>query len=72
MNHAAASTFIVMDNDENPWGPFDARSAAQTWAEKKWPGLEWHEDGAKGGYWEIVALRSPEEDPTTSRASHYS
>lgn len=49
---------IVIDQNGNPWGPFEMPEQAWHWAEKKWPG-----DGPldEAGGWDVVALRSPDE-----------
>lgn len=47
--------WIIRDNHENPWGPFDSSDAATDWAKCKWPAAP--NDG--GGYWQIERLRTP-------------
>lgn len=51
--------FIVLDTDNNPWGPFDSAAAAREWGNKTFPGVDWYDEGAQGGFIEIIALRDP-------------
>lgn len=53
-------TWIVRDNDDNPWGPFGSPEAAQDWARKKWPSIPEYTDHDGGGYWQLEAVRWPD------------
>jgi hypothetical protein len=44
-----ANPAVVIDHDDNPWGPFESPAAAQKWAEAKWP----------DGGWTVVILLAP-------------
>lgn len=52
---------VVIDNDDNPWGPFDDPQTAAKWAAAKWPGVPQYDEATYDGHgcWDVVALRSP-------------
>jgi hypothetical protein len=60
---ARASSWIVRDNDDNPWGPFASAGAAVEWAKKKWPEIPQYEEETFDGHgcWDVEALWSPTE-----------
>lgn len=53
--------WIIRDNNDKPWGPFDSAAAAQAWAQKKWPNIpEYDEENHDGhGCWTVEAVWSP-------------
>lgn len=51
-----AATYILIDRDGNPWGPFEEATNAVEWAQKKWPDQD---HGPKDVGWRVLALRHP-------------
>lgn len=56
--------WVIRDNDDNIWGPFDSAAAAVKWGQGKWPNIPQH--GAEGyidghGCWDVEALWAPGE-----------
>lgn len=52
--------FIIIDREDNPWGPFDDGAKAVGWAKAKWPDQQQvnEDDGVTEG-WDLVLLRPP-------------
>lgn len=58
MTQKHPSTYVLMDADDNPWGPFDSAQAAAQWAVKKWPDQKEGREIGEG--WIVWALRHPD------------
>ncbi len=59
--HLGARSWIIRDNNDKPWGPFETADIARAWAEKKWPDIPHYADAEHGGgFWDIEALWTPE------------
>lgn len=59
---ASASFWIVRDNDDNAWGPFDDAAAASIWARAKWPEIPQVDEANFDGHgcWDVEALHDPQ------------
>jgi len=55
----APGQWIVMSNNDVPWGPFESAAAADTWARQKWPAIPSYDENDGGGYWEVRPLEKP-------------
>lgn len=53
-------SWIVLDADGKPWGPFDSAGDATAWAQAKWPEIpQQDEANGSGQSWDVEALWAP-------------
>ena len=59
--NTGAKAWIVRDNDDQPWGPFDTPAEAIAWAKAKWPDIPQYDEATFDGHgcWDVEALRTP-------------
>lgn len=64
MTQKHPSTYVLMNADGNPWGPFDKATAAAEWATNKWPEQSEAVGDERGNLsegWTVWTLRHPDE-----------